>query len=322
MLKDFARHILRTAAARAPGGVQLSVLEGIRTSRPDLIAEQALSVKDPWTLVTQIAQRVGIITLGVRGQDGHVIGSARDVIALQYYARDGRWAARTADLLCGFFGEHGGGTYIDIGANIGFTTIPVAQQATVTCVAIEADPDNARYLRANVAANCPHPNVTVHHVALFSSRGHVTLEVSPDNPGDNRVRTGGGEGVLGEAQWRTVTVEAAPLDDVVTAPAKPLALKIDVQGAEPHVFEGGRRTLAQADLLIVEWAPYFMARVGGDPAAVTSRLGQFGRLQIADREDGAIGPLLAPAEGIARLQQMYERDRHDPQRFVDVIARR
>jgi hypothetical protein len=39
----------------------------------------------------------------------------------------------TNDLVEGFFREHSGGTFIDIGANIGLTTVPVARNPSVQC---------------------------------------------------------------------------------------------------------------------------------------------------------------------------------------------
>ena len=45
---------------------------------------------------------------------------------------------------------------------------------------------------------------------------------------------------------------------------RPLAVKIDTQGAEPNIFAGGRETLAKADLIAFEFWPYAMRRIGGD----------------------------------------------------------
>src|SRR5882762_4083900 len=57
---------------------------------------------------------------------------------------------------------------------------------------------------------------------------------------------------------------AVPLDDLHLGIKGPLVIKIDTQGAEPFVFSGGKETLSKADLIVVEWSPYHMARLGGE----------------------------------------------------------
>lgn len=54
------------------------------------------------------------------------------------------------------------------------------------------------------------------------------------------------------------------LDDL-TPPIHPFAVKIDTQGAEPLIFEGGRKMLASADLLICEFWPWGIKRAGLSP---------------------------------------------------------
>jgi FkbM family methyltransferase len=57
-------------------------------------------------------------------------------------------------LFSNFFQANDGGTYLDIGANIGLTTIPIAQLPDVQCIAFEPAPENFRNVQANVRANC------------------------------------------------------------------------------------------------------------------------------------------------------------------------
>lgn len=79
------------------------------------------------------------------------------------------------EFFCDFFTRAGSGTYLDIGANIGLTTIPVAQNPRVACKAFEPAPHNFRYLSHNVAANCPHGNVDLFNLALFDRRATMTM---------------------------------------------------------------------------------------------------------------------------------------------------
>ena len=120
----------------------------------------------------------------------------------------------------------------------------------------------------------------------------------------------------------TIEVAVVRIDDVI--PAKNIDfVKIDVQGSEPFVIAGGARTLAAADLIILEWWPYGMARMGSDPQAVTTFLrDHFKRVTIAEGEEGVV-PASEAADIVAdRLLEMAHREKDHPTRYVDVIAQR
>jgi hypothetical protein len=127
---------------------------------------------------------------------------------------------------------------------------------------------------------------------------------------------------MGEDSWRTVSVPAARLDDLVTDIRHPLAIKIDVQGAEPFVVEGATETLAAADIAIFEFAPYWLAQVGGDPSVITGCLAAFDKVRVADHEDGSVGPPEPIDEVAERLLRAAETQKHNPGWYVDVIAHR
>jgi hypothetical protein len=110
---------------------------------------------------------------------------------------------------------------------------------------------------------------------------------------------------------------------MLTVETGPLAVKIDTQGAEPFVFSGGSRTLAGADLIIAEWAPYWLGRLGGDPTAVTTLLQRSSfQVSIAEGEDGPIPPPEPAATAVERLLEMAHRHRDDPLVYADIIARK
>lgn len=148
-----------------------------------------------------------------------MIQSAVNDLLLPIYARTGRWAERTNALLKSFYGGRGG-YYIDVGANIGLTTIPIAQDPHVTCLAIEPHPVNYANLTANVARNCPQGNVELRQMAVFSRHERLRFEVSPVNSGDHRIRRSDDPGRLGEGKWPTIDITAAPLDAIGPAAAR------------------------------------------------------------------------------------------------------
>ena len=64
--------------------------------------------------------------------------------------------------------------FVDVGANIGFFTLAVAQRAAQGKVwSIEPDPQNVRLLRANVMLNGLEGRVEVHHAAASDAAGEV-----------------------------------------------------------------------------------------------------------------------------------------------------
>ena len=90
----------------------------------------------------------------------------------------------------------------------------------------------------------------------------LDFELSNYNLGDHRVRVDDTNVAKAETR-QVIRVQAVPLDslDLVRAD-RALGVKIDTQGAEPFVIAGGRKTLSSAQLLVLEWWPYMITRMG------------------------------------------------------------
>jgi FkbM family methyltransferase len=262
-----------------------------------------------------------ISALGVQTKDGFIVSGVSDRNVLP-------WLAKSRD-----FGEplrtqadrfsqvlRGGGTYLDIGANLGLTTIPLAQQKGITIHAFEPDPVNFRMLSMNLAVNCPGHQVSLHQFALGDRDGTEWFELNPINAGDHRL-SGSGASLMGEDRWQRIEVQLRRLDSVLDEPASPLVVKIDVQGAEARVFAGGKQSLEKADLIAMEWYPYLLHRVGGDPESVISVIAEFRQASmiVADQDHDHVwqsGPEVAN-----RMREVL-RDRLDPWRYYEVLAMR
>lgn len=209
----------------------------------------------------------GFRSLRVRGDYGVIEDAIWDRAILQTYARRKVWTPVKNGLVQEFFAAAGGGTYLDIGANIGLTTIPIARNPRVKCVAFEPEPRNFGYLRTNVARNCPHRNVELHHLALLDGRGTAAFELSRKNSGDHGVLGNDAPFGASAAQQASIRVPTARLDEIVAPEAltPPLAVKLVAQGAEAKIIAGGELALRRAELMILLFYPYGLARVGGDP---------------------------------------------------------
>ena len=174
------------------------------------------------------------------------------------------------------------GTFIDVGANIGLTVIPIAIEKTgVTCFAFEPELDNYRYLRKNIIANDIESKIKIFNLALFSEDCVLNMELSQSNMGDHRVRLKSineTDGNLYEENSReTVVINARKLDNVIEGYElkKPIIMKIDVQGSEVRVFGGANKVLPKVDFLITEFWPYGINRLNDSVDSFIQVIKQF-----------------------------------------------
>lgn len=305
-MKSLAKKLIEHFTLALPWGVREAMLTA-------LCKEEA-----PYRTLMKLAADVNVVAFSVQGRYGTLQGSAKDASVLRSYAETGVWAERTVDLIRNYFNESGG-VYIDVGANIGATVIPIAQNPNVSCLALEPEPTNYHHLLTNIGANCAHGNVVAKQMAAFSRRGTMSFEVSPTNMGDNRLRMSEAVGALGEEQWRSINIETVPLDELVPKNEKPLVVKIDTQGAEPYVVEGGRETISRANLIVMEFWPYGMARMGSDQKRLLEFFRKhFDYMSIAIGETAPIPSPLPIDQACAALSALTV----DPTVYVDVITGR
>lgn len=307
-MKAAAKKIIRWMAPRIPLDARRAFLNGLADC-------------DDYEALRDLASAFGVRDFGTDGDYGYIQGSAGDLGVFPLYAKRKVYAPSSNAMFARLL--RSGGTYLDIGGNIGLTTIPIAQNPAVQCHVFEPDPSNARLLAANLAVNCPHGNVTMHKLALFDRADSLTFEMSPMNSGDNRVRLSSDPGAMGEETWRTVEVPARPLDDIVSDIQSPLAAKIDTQGAEPFVIAGGQRVLSWAGLLALEFWPYGMVRMGGDHAIVLRFLQENFRFGTTGEGDSDQHGSWQPMELVVGQLEAYAASNADtPGAYLDLLARR
>ncbi len=245
------------------------------TSATDPIdAFQRLSVKERNERLFQLLVEVGAKSVVVDGENGEIEGLVTDRTVMLKYFKNRVWARETVACAEALLSK--GGSFVDLGANIGLTTIPLARLAGVACIAVEAMPENARLLGLNLTRNGVADRVAVHNVAIAPTAGDVDLEVAPENKGDHRLRLPStpSDGRYGEGRRQIVRVAGAPVSEVIDAEAlaTPLVVKMDIQGAEPFALDTGEALFRKADLLVTEYWPYGLRRLGHDPRVFLNRL--------------------------------------------------
>ena len=164
MKRNFIRRVLKSAVYSLPGVTRETVFDlvkrvskGVVASLPhvakEAVFEQICDDFGRFAVIARCAPDCNVVALRVSGSYGVIQSAPDDDTILTQYAKSGTWAERTNNLFRSFFADRGG-NYIDIGANIGLTTIPVAQNPHVRCLAIEPEPQNFANLCVNIAENC------------------------------------------------------------------------------------------------------------------------------------------------------------------------
>jgi FkbM family methyltransferase len=287
-----------------------------------MLENRRLLDRQGWFFMRELAARMNVRRLGVAGDYGLLSSDSTDAYILREYAKIGRWAGPTNALIKSFFAA-GEGTYFDIGANIGMTTIPIASTSNVHCFAFEPDPVNFANLKTNITENCKGGNVSINQIALFDRDATLDFELAEYNLGDHRIRIGNSrEEIFGERSRKTIAVEARRLDDLKLPITPPFLAKIDTQGAEPFIIGGGRKTLALADMIVMEWSPYLMRRMSADARAAIVFLREAftkGAINNDPTSDNWIEPEFKSISEICRqLEDSLTTFRGD--RYVDLIV--
>jgi FkbM family methyltransferase len=184
----------------------------------------------------------------------------------------------------------------------------------VQCLAFEPEPVNFGFLQRNIARNAPNGMVAFHQVALFHERGSMLLSVADANLGDHRLTR---EGVSGR---RSIEIPTVPLDDFVDRISGPLAIKIDTQGAEPFVVAGGQKVLAKAGLLVMEFCPFLMRQLGGNPDLVVASISGFDEVAVMSGGRAETPNFISPAEAQGILRRKLETAEASDGDYLDVMA--
>lgn len=180
---------------------------------------------------------------------------------------------------------------LDVGANVGPVTLALSRLCPRGRVhAFEPVPESFAFLERNVAANGA-ANVSLHQVALSDHDGTATIHFEAEATGAAFISDHLAAGVPQEVRLQTLDgwAAGAGLDrlDLV---------KIDVEGAELPVLDGGRETLARLrPVLVVEVNPVTLRRMARrEPADLYRRLrslyGRVGHLAVVP-EEGPLVPL-------------------------------
>lgn len=145
--------------------------------------------------------------------------------------------------------KHSDRVALDIGANIGIYTLPMADKFKKV-YAFEPHPDNQQALQANLD-KFGKTNVEIVPKCVSDRSGTILLNTNPHNIGGHTINSR----VATHQEWgfvesKQIEVPAVTLDEF----CKDLDvefMKVDIEGAEDFIFEGAKEVLSRPRLNIM-----------------------------------------------------------------------
>jgi FkbM family methyltransferase len=160
------------------------------------------------------------------------------------------------------------GPFVDVGANVGFWSVPAATRTSV--VAFEPNPWAADHLRANAMLN--DLEIDIRRQAVSSRSGELELYASDleQNASQATLHRDAIRGSAEQIRVPVVTLDQA-VDDVDT-------LKIDVEGHEEEVLLGATGLLSSRTprIVVIELLGWRLACAGSTPERVVVLLESHG----------------------------------------------
>lgn len=199
--------------------------------------------------------------------------------------------------------------FVEIGANIGTTCLPLAKARTCRVLAIEPLPANFALLRHNVSANGCLDRVTLVNAAIVREASVVRMATS-SNIGASFIAREDNRADADITSDMDIECEGQRLDAILAAhhirTTDVVVVWADAQGCEPDVIATGAALWASGTPLWAEFEPATLARQRGVDAFLTEAATHFDHfIDAADLL--RLGTACEPRP-IAHLSQLLVRD--------------
>ncbi|MEX0790163.1 MAG: FkbM family methyltransferase [Actinomycetota bacterium] len=200
-----------------------------------------------------VATEYGNGRILVDTNDGEI---GRSLFITHDYER--RYMGAAVDYLKQAGGASPGPVFVDVGANIGISTLDALLHfGFEKAVCFEPDSRNFRILKMNLVLNDLDEKVSAHRMALSNCEGERLLQRTDGNSGDSQLVTptdaggpGGGDREMCEITRLDCYLDAHPglLEQIGL-------LWIDAQGHDPLVLQGAERLMKRGTPVVVEYWP-------------------------------------------------------------------
>lgn len=181
---------------------------------------------------------------------------------LSSYIQDhGAWEEWLLNQTGRYLLQHTGTVFIDVGCNIGVYTLFMAKLG-VQVVAVDPVEVNVQLLVRSLREGKLQENVTVIRNAVSDEYTNILVDVPTDNIGGAHII---GDENQGRRSKTTAIVPTILLDDLIPfIKCDKVFLKMDVEGHELHVIEGGATLFEQKDVkcILMEWVHHKSTNTG------------------------------------------------------------
>jgi FkbM family methyltransferase len=218
-----------------------------------------------------------------------------------------RWMRRN-----GYLGS-GRELIVEVGANIGTTSLPLARDLDCRVLAIEPEPQNFALLEANVRSNGMEERIACELAAVAGRAGTVTLVLPADTSGGVELLPPDGAhpriGVAEAPAQSGAPVRAAPLSELLgerrVDPSEVAFVWSDAQGSDGHVIRTGTELWGAGVPLYMELWPAALRRQRTDDAVAA--VASYGFRAFIESKDliADEAPSPRPVAELPRLMERY-----------------
>ena len=235
----------------------------------------------------RIAINCGVGETLVRTEVGFLLCAASDHKLLSCLIESGELERGTRVLIQEYLRP--GDVYVDVGANVGMHTLAAARamKGQGKIIAFEPFEPTMRMLEKSIWMNDFSSMTEIHQAAVSNITGHQQLFIGATSGHNSLFAL---EHSPNNAQG-PVEVPLVRLDGVITSGQRIDMIKIDAEGAELEVVEGGRTLIADnPDIaLIVEFGPSHLLRNGRTTSQWFATFKQLGLdYRVINQESGAL----------------------------------
>ena len=189
---------------------------------------------------------------------GHkMILDTRDLSLAPHILLDGEWEAWITKVFVDFLKP--GMKVLDIGANIGYYSLLAADKIGKEgyLTSFEANPDLASLIFHNLHLNGFHNRSKVVNKAVYSHTTTLEFNIYENYMGSSSIWADSLHAAAFNDKLRKIEVEAISLDEYFKDNFRVDFIKIDAEGAEPHILKGASNVIINNPniIILMEFAP-------------------------------------------------------------------
>lgn len=208
-----------------------------------------------------------------------------------------------------------GEVFLDIGANLGWYSLVLGRQCPASRIyAFEPIPSTVTVLAKNIRLNHL-DNIETICMGMFDKEDELNFLFAPDVSGATSLKLTGqsrGRTSIQNVVCRTTTLDIFCASRNIV----PSLLKIDVEGAELMVVQGGRKTLEHTPIILMELLRKWSREFGYHPNDVFALLEEYGYRAWVFTDDGRLQPCPQVTEETVQTNYVFMH----PQKHAEVIS--